>query len=103
MKYEAEIDISPECDEDEANYFQSIIGVLRWMVEIGRVDISTEVSVLSSYLAYPRVGHLEAAIHIMGYLSAKYNSRIFFNPTYPLIDYNTFNDGGEWKAFYGRV
>ena len=39
----------------------------------------------------------------MGYLSAKYNSRIFFNPTYPLIDYNTFNDGGEWKAFYGDI
>ena len=103
MKYEAEIDISPECDEDEANYFQSIIGVLRWTVEIGRVDISTEVSILSSYLAYPRVGHLEAAIHIMGYLSAKYNSRIFFNPTYPLINHDTFNDGAEWKAFYGDI
>ena len=103
MKYKAEIDISAECDEDKANYFQSIIGVLRWMVEIGRVDISTEVSILSSYLAYPRVGHLEAVIHIMGFLSAKHNSRIFFNPTYPAINYDTFNDGGEWKAFYGDI
>jgi len=35
MKYEAEIDVLVECDEDTANYFQLIIGVLRWIVEIG--------------------------------------------------------------------
>ena len=42
--------------------------VMRWMVKLGRVDIATKVSMLSSYLAYPREGHLEAAIHVMGYL-----------------------------------
>lgn len=101
--YEAEIDVSDLCGPDEASYYQSIIGVLRWIVEIGRVDISTEVSILSSYLACPRVGHFEAALHIMGYLKQKYNSRIFFNPTYPTIKYDQFNDGADWKEFYGDV
>ena len=41
---------------------------MRWMVELGRVDIATKVSMLSSYLADPCEGHLEAAIHAMGYL-----------------------------------
>jgi hypothetical protein len=41
---------------------------MRWMVELGRIDIATEVSMLSSYLACPRKGHLENALHVMGYL-----------------------------------
>jgi hypothetical protein len=56
--------LDPEC----ASFYQHLIGVMRWMVELGRVDIATEVSMLSSYLAYSREGHLEAAMHVMGYL-----------------------------------
>jgi hypothetical protein len=39
------LDISPELDADD--YFQSVIGILG-PVELGRVDITTEVSMLSS-------------------------------------------------------
>ena len=67
-------DVSPVCSPEEASYFQSIIGVMRWMVEIGRIDIATEVSQLSSFLAMPREGHLAAACHIMSYLRCKHNS-----------------------------
>ena len=35
--YRPEVDISDELDEEEASYFQSLIGVLRWIVELGRV------------------------------------------------------------------
>jgi hypothetical protein len=38
-------------------YYQSQTGILRCMVELGRIDIITEVSMLSSYLALPRRGH----------------------------------------------
>ena len=55
--YRAEIDISPELDATDAAYYQSLIGMLRWMVELGRVDITTEVAMLSSYLVLPREGH----------------------------------------------
>ena len=58
---------------------------------------------MSSHLAYPRKGHLECALHMMGYLKWKHNSRLFFDPTYPDIEFNTFNDGAEWKTFYGDV
>ena len=37
------------------------------MVELGCIDIVTEISLLSSHLAYPCVGHLEVALHVMGY------------------------------------
>ena len=53
-EYRPEIDISPELTATDAAYYQSLIGILRWMVELGRVDITTEVSMLSSCLALPR-------------------------------------------------
>jgi hypothetical protein len=37
--YRPELDVSPELGEVDAAYYMSLIGVLRWMVELGRVDI----------------------------------------------------------------
>eukprot|EP00978_Attheya_sp_CCMP212_P042114 scaffold251393_cov56-Attheya_sp.AAC.1 len=60
-----EMDVSSEVDASmEASYYQSHIGILRGMVEIGRVDIITEVSMLASQLALPRWGHLDVVFHM---------------------------------------
>ena len=72
------------------------------MVELGRVDMITEVSLLASHLALPREGHLEAVFHIYAYLKCKHNSRMIFDPTYPTIDMNQFLEH-DWKDFYGNV
>ncbi len=72
------------------------------MVELGCIDIATEVSMLSSYLACPRKGHLENALHVMGYLRLKHNSRLIFDPTYPVIIQTAF-PSFEWTEFYGDV
>jgi hypothetical protein len=46
--YEPDVaDVTPELDAEQSSFYQSQIGVLRWMVEIGRVDIITDVSELS--------------------------------------------------------
>jgi hypothetical protein len=60
------------------------------MVELGHINIATKVSLLSSHLAYPREGHLKAALHVMGNLKQKHNSRLIFDPTYPNIDLSSF-------------
>ena len=72
------------------------------MVELGRVNIATEISLLSSHLAYPSEGHLDAALHIMGYLKQKHNSRLIFDLTYPDIDMSSFPTY-DWTEFYGDV
>jgi hypothetical protein len=72
------------------------------MVELGCIDIATEVSILSSYLACPWEGHLENALHVMGYLQLKHNSQLIFDPTYPDIDQTAF-PSFEWMEFYGKV
>ena len=53
--------------------FQNLIGMLRWTCELGRIDILHETSILSQYLAQPRLVHLQKAINIFYYL--KYHNR----------------------------
>ena len=48
MGYTPELDAYPVIDPSLASHYQSQIGVLRCMVELGRVDINTEVSMLVS-------------------------------------------------------
>jgi hypothetical protein len=47
--YQPEIDMTPKCDEYDDTLYMSLIGVLHWIVEMGRVNIAVEVSMLSSY------------------------------------------------------
>jgi hypothetical protein len=72
------------------------------MVELGRVDIYYEVSVLSQYLALPRAGHLEAVYHIFAYLMKHDKSSIVFDPSDPIHDSNAFL-ARDWTEFYGDV
>ena len=41
-KYRPKVGISEELGEDEGSYYHSLIGVLRWIVELGRVNICCE-------------------------------------------------------------
>ena len=69
--YRPEIDVSPELGETDASHFHSLVGVLRWIVELGRVDIDVEVSNMSSHLALPRMGHLKEIYHIFAYIKSR--------------------------------
>jgi hypothetical protein len=60
-------------DNARTLYYQSIISMMQWMCKIGCIDITMEVLFLSLHLAYPRKGHLDAALYVMGYLKMKYN------------------------------
>ena len=71
LDYEPEIDESKELNHEMASWYASLIGMLRWMVEIGQVDIITKLSLMSSHMAMPREGHLDTVLHIFGYLKAK--------------------------------
>ncbi len=97
--YKPELDLSPELDSTQAQYYQSLMGVLQWMVELGRIDMITEVNIMASYVAMPREGHLDNIFHMFAYLKIKYNSRMVFDPSYPNIDMTDFKEC-DWKHFY---
>ena len=71
--YRPELDSSEFCNEDLTAVYMNMIGVLRWIVELGRIDIQLEVSLLSQYLAQPRRGHLAQACNIFRYLKNRYS------------------------------
>jgi hypothetical protein len=68
VDYDPSTDLSDILDPECSSFYQHLISVMRWMVELGRIDTATEVSMLSSNLACPRKVHLENALHVMGYL-----------------------------------
>lgn len=72
----------PELDESELlspegrRQYQAYIGMLQWATTIARPDISFAVSSLSRFSAAPRKGHLDLALHLLGYLKHFPNRRI---------------------------
>ena len=100
--YRPELDVSPLLPPEKANYYQSQLGILRWIVELGRIDIATEVSMLAAHNALPRQGHLAAVFRMYSYLKTRPNARLIFDPTYAHIDYDSFPHE-NWTEFYGDV
>ena len=66
--YRPETDISPDLSSSDATYFQSLIGIFRWIVELNRIDICMETSALASMMAMPREGHLAQIYRMFSFL-----------------------------------
>ena len=81
-----ELDYTPELEENNLTAFQECIGILRWAIEIGRMDILTEVSMLSACQVSPRQGHLKQAYHIFAYLKHKPKLISHFNLSFPNLE-----------------
>jgi hypothetical protein len=100
--YRPETDTSDECNDELSSRYSQLIGVLRWSVELGRIDIYTETALLSQHLALPRVGHLEAVYHVFAYLSKHEKLSIIFDPTDPLPLTPT-KAKADWSSFYSEL
>jgi len=88
-EYKPELDISKECNEEEVSQYHQRIGVLRWAVELGRVDICTEVSMMAAHCAMPRKGHLDAVWHVFAYLKRHDKSKMVFDSWSPTFSVKT--------------
>jgi len=82
-EYKPEFDVSKECNEEEVSQYHQRIGVLQWAVELGRVDVCTEVSMMAAHCAMPRKGHLDAAWHMFAYLKRHDKSKMVFDSRSP--------------------
>ena len=102
-QYRPELDMTPELTPEMTSRYQQLVGILRWCVELGRIDICLEVAKLSAYNANPRVGHLEAVYGVFGYLESHNRSKIVLDPTKPKVDESVFNGNADWMDFYGDV
>ncbi|MFN9979342.1 MAG: hypothetical protein ACK53Y_05490, partial [bacterium] len=97
--YRPELDFSEELCAQGTNYYQGLIGILRWIVELGRIDIIVPVSLLSRYLVSPRRGHLQQAYRIFAYLKQFNRPMLIFDDSEPMIPTDGFNVC-DWSSQY---
>ncbi len=88
MNYQPKLDVSYELGLELSYQYLQLIGIARWAIELRNIDIHHKVSLLSQYQANLRVGHLEALYHVL-HISK--------------VDKSAFNNGTDWKEFYGEV
>jgi len=67
----------------------------RWGTEIGIVDISHEISLLSQYQTSTREGHMEQLLHILGFFKKNPKLILYFDPDRPKLDYSMFTTNRE--------
>jgi Reverse transcriptase (RNA-dependent DNA polymerase) len=102
QSYKPEVDATSLLTQGGITHYQGLIGVARWACEIGRLDILTEISLLSSYNAAPRRGHMEALLQVFSYLKRHPRASVVFDPGMPDIDHSGFK-AYNWADFYGDV
>ena len=98
--YRPELDQPTELNAERQNYFQGLIGLLRWICELGRLDILMPVSIISRYLVAARSGHIDPLFHIFAYLKRYDASTMVFDDTEPMFDARRFTKECDWSEYY---
>jgi Reverse transcriptase (RNA-dependent DNA polymerase) len=98
-----ELDTTELLDDDGIHQYQSLIGVLQWIITLGRFDIATSVMTMSGFRVAPRQGHLDRLKRICGYLSKMKQGCIRVRTDEP--DYSDMSETEyDWaRTVYGRV
>jgi hypothetical protein len=101
--YRPELDITPELEPTDAAYFQLVIGILHWIVELGRIDICLETSMVSSHLDLSREWHLAQTFHFFAYLRKYHNTEMVFDTSDPVVNEAAL-DRQDWTSSeFGHV
>ena len=85
------MDSYPDFDQYVITTFQELIDILLWEVNIGIVDILTEISMLSIYQASPIEGGLKQIYHIFTFLKNNPKLTLYFDPQEHNIDPSCFD------------
>jgi len=98
-----ELDTSDELDAEGIRKFQALLGAIQWAVFIGRLDVAPAVMTLSKFRVAPRVGHMDRAKRIIGYLWKMKHGTIQFRVSQPdMLSYPKTEYGWE-RSVYGKV
>jgi hypothetical protein len=100
MNYQPKLNVLNELGPELSSRCLQLIGIVRWVIELGHINIHHEVSLLSQYQANPRVGHSEALYHVFAYVKSHLDiGHVAFDPKTPVVDESAFNNGADWKEF----
>ena len=83
-----------------------MIRILHWSIDMGRSNVSVELSLLSIHLIMPHRGHLDKSFNIFAYLGCHLNSKLVINKWHMYFGgwfKSLFNDDAKWFDFYDEV
>ena len=100
ISYRPELGVSPILNPKEFQEYQQFIGIAHWIIELGRVDILYEVSLLSSHLAMPRKGNMEALMVIFVYFNKAYGKTIIIDTMITKVDTSMEIETNRLKIIY---
>jgi Reverse transcriptase (RNA-dependent DNA polymerase) len=97
--FHPEVDDSNFLNDDNITLYQSYIGILRWAIELGRMDIAHFGATMAKFAQAPREGHLNAVVRCFAYLKKRIESRLVIDPIpndYSCMDWSS----KDWHNFY---
>ena len=97
--YSPELDLTSKLNDDGVSWYQGMIGTLRWLIEIGRVNLSHSVSIMSSFMVSPRIGNVHEVLHIFSYLRSKPDASLVLDAREPILHTN-MTSSADWLDFY---
>ena len=83
-----EVQDTPILDQKREHQYLQLVGMLQWMVELGRIDICHAARSLSRYSAEPCEKHWDATERVFRYLHKKQNYCIVIDPSSPGKDFD---------------
>ena len=99
-----DLDVTEELVPELLSWYLQLVGILRWDIELGRIDIFHETSLMSQYHTNTSIGHLEVLYHILAYLKSHMKmGRICYDPMRLNVNFSVFNNNTDWMEFYGDV
>ena len=71
-----ELNTSPLMGLDDHRKYQILLGMLQWMVTIGKPELYQLVSSLNRFGKFPRKGYLDLDVHSFGYIKTTLHKQI---------------------------
>ena len=89
----------PFLKDEEISLYQSFIGTLRWGVELGRIELTFAVSLMSRFSTAPRTDHMQKLLHMFSYIKRHLDSKLVFDAG--TRDWSHINFlQHDWNEFY---
>ena len=88
--YQPYIYLFPKLGPSDTTYYISLINILQFIVEIGRLDICIECSMTSYHLYLTWEVHLYEVFQMFGYLNKYHTTEIVYDPSNPVICESSF-------------
>ena len=71
--FRLEADLTPEITPTKVFHFPSLFGVLRWVVELGRLDLAMMAPEMDSIMSLSHEGRLNALFQMFSFLKSEHN------------------------------